>query len=120
MELASELRLDVMLMKYTLPDLQASEATRAVLHRSPATRVLVFAAPSNWEDLETTIQAGASGFLARDTPGDGVVACVRAAAAAASPRPPRAAEQELAALRRIDALRRPDSRLFDRLTRSRR
>lgn len=86
-QLASELRPDVALASIPLSDLKGYEATRAILQRSPTTRVLGFIVPpngddsSNWTEIEGVIRAGASGFLARDTPIDQIVTAVRAAAA---------------------------------------
>lgn len=73
-QLASQLRPDVVLVSLRLSDLKGSEATRAILQRSPTTRVLAFIVPPNRDEssdrdeIERVIRAGASGFLAGDTP----------------------------------------------------
>ena len=78
-QLASELRPDVVLMDLPMPDLEVREAIRAILELSPATRVLALTMLPTEEDVADALQAGASGLLARDTPVDDIVAAVRAA-----------------------------------------
>ncbi|HYB27347.1 MAG TPA: response regulator transcription factor [Solirubrobacteraceae bacterium] len=108
-QLASRLRPDVALVSLRLSDLKGAEATRAILQRSPTTRVLAFIAPTNGhespdsDEIERVIQAGASGFLASDTPIDEIVTAVRAAAADSHWLVPRTVEEVLAAMRRPDA-----------------
>jgi two-component system, NarL family, response regulator LiaR len=119
-QLASELRPVVVLVSIPLSDLKGSEATRAILQRSPTTRVIAFiVAPdgddsSNWDDIERVVRAGASGLLARDTPIDQIVTAVRAAGADSRRLLPEAVEAVLAALRATDALK--QHALADRLS----
>ena len=107
-QLASELRPHVVLVSLRLSDLEGSEATRAILQRSPTTRVLAFVVPPNrdessdWAEIEGVIRAGASGLLARDTPIDEIVTAVRAAAADSLRLVPRTVEEVLAALHTRD------------------
>jgi len=120
-QLASELRPDVVLVSLRLSDLKGPEATRAILQRSPTTRVLAFIVPpdsdesSDWDEIERAIRAGASGFLARDTPIDAIVTAMRAAAADVRRLVPRTVEEVLAALHRADATRQ-QHRGVDRLS----
>jgi DNA-binding NarL/FixJ family response regulator len=110
-QLASQLRPDVVLVSLRLSDLKGSEATREILQRSPTTRVLAFIVPPNrdessdWDEIERVIRAGASGLLARDTPIDEIVTAVRAAAADSRRLVPRTVAGVLAALHRADASR---------------
>jgi len=110
-QLASQLRPDVALVSVRMSDLKGPEATRGILQRSPTTRVLAFIVPPNkdespeWDEIERVIQAGASGFLAMDTPIDEIVTAVRAAAADSRRLVPRTVEEVLAALHRADAAR---------------
>jgi DNA-binding NarL/FixJ family response regulator len=121
-QLASELRPDVVLMSLRLPDLKGSEATREILKRSPTTRVLVFTVfsnrskPSNGDDVKSAAQAGASGFLARNTPIEAIIKAVRAAAEDSRRLVPRAAKEVLAALHRSDAATQPHRALAGRLS----
>lgn len=101
-KLASELRPDVVLMDLRMPDLEGQEATRAIVEQRPVTRVLALTVLSSEDDVARALQAGASGFLAKDTPVDDVVTAVRAAAVGAAWLSPRAAEVALGVLRRAD------------------
>jgi DNA-binding NarL/FixJ family response regulator len=100
--LARELIPDVVLMDIRMPDLSGHEATRAILAERPDARVVVFTVLSEDEDVEEALQAGACGFLAKDTPIDEVVAAIRAAAAGAAWLSPRAAEVVLGRVRRAE------------------
>lgn len=106
-QLASELRPDVVLMDLRMPDLEGHEATRAIVERRPVTRVLALTVLSGDDDVAAALQAGASGFLAKDTPIDDVVTAVRAAAAGTAWLSPRAAEVVLGALRRPNSSHEP-------------
>ncbi len=106
--LADELRPDVVLMDLRMPDVAGPEATRAILERRPSTRVLALTVLSEDEDVAAAMQAGASGFLAKDTPIDEVVAAVRAAAHGVAWLSPRAAEVVLGGLRRSNVEGGPD------------
>jgi two-component system nitrate/nitrite response regulator NarL len=106
--LARELRPDVVLMDLRIPDLSGSEATRAIMANRPSTRVVVMTVHSGDDDVETAVQAGACGFLAKDTPLDQVVAAVRAAAQGAAWLSPRAAEVVLGRLRQGENGRQTD------------
>jgi DNA-binding NarL/FixJ family response regulator len=97
--LAGELQPDVVLMDLRMPDISGHEATRTILDERPDTRVVVFTVLSEDEDVEAAVQAGACGFLAKDTPIDEVVAAIRAAAAGAAWLSARAAEVVLGRVR---------------------
>jgi len=98
--LADELRPDVVLMDVRMPDLDGPEATRQILERRPSTRVVALTVVSNDDDVAEVLAAGACGFLAKDTPVDGVCVAVRAAAQGATWLSPRAAEVVLGRVRR--------------------
>ena len=100
--LASELRPDVVLMDLQMPDLGGDLATREVLERNPAARVVVLTVLSGDEDVVAAMEAGACGFLAKDTPIDDVIVAVRCAAQGAAWLSPRAAEVVLKRLRRTE------------------
>ena len=115
-QLASELRPDVVLMDLPMPDLEVREAIRAILELSPATRVLALTMLLSEEDVADALQAGASGLLARDTPIDDIVAAVRAAAGGSAWLSPRTAELMLEDGRRANPDREPDSPKLDHLS----
>ncbi|MBV8217239.1 MAG: response regulator transcription factor [Solirubrobacterales bacterium] len=106
--LADELQPDIVLMDVRMPDMSGHEATREIMSRRPATRVLVFTVLSDDEAVEAAVQAGACGFLAKDTPMDEVVAAIRAAASGAAWLSPRAAEVVLGHVRRAEGERSTD------------
>lgn len=97
--LAEELNPDVVLMDLRLPDLNGTDATREILASRPSARVLVLTVSAEEEDVTAAVQAGACGFLAKDTPVDDVVAAVRAAAHGAAWLSPLAADAVLGRLR---------------------
>jgi DNA-binding NarL/FixJ family response regulator len=98
--LADELQPDVILMDVRMPDLEGPEATREILERHPSTRIVALTVVSDEADVAAVVEAGACGFLAKDTPIDGVVLAVRAAAQGVAWLSPRAAEIVLSRVRR--------------------
>jgi DNA-binding NarL/FixJ family response regulator len=98
--LANELQPDVVLMDVRMPDLEGPEATREILEQHPSIRVVALTVVSDDADVAAVVEAGASGFLAKDTPIDGVVLAVRAAANGVAWLSPRAAEVVLGRVRR--------------------
>lgn len=98
--LARELRPDVVLMDLRMPDISGHDATRAIVAERPSARVVVLTVSSADEDVEAAVEAGACGFLAKDTPIEEVASAVRAAASGAAWLSSRAAEVVLGSLRR--------------------
>jgi DNA-binding NarL/FixJ family response regulator len=109
--LARELKPDVVLMDLRMSDLSGSEATRAILADRPSTRVVALTVLSDEQDVERAVQAGACGFLAKETPIDEVVSAVRAAALGAAWLSPRAADVVLGRVRRADLEKAPDQEI---------
>lgn len=99
MRLAIELQPDVVLMDLRMPDLEGAEATRQILSEHPDMRVLVLTVASSNADVDAALEAGACGFVAKDTPIDGVAVAVRAAAQGVAWLSPRAAELVLGRVR---------------------
>ncbi|MBV9680998.1 MAG: response regulator transcription factor [Solirubrobacterales bacterium] len=114
--LAGELQPDVVLMDVRMPDLEGPEATRKILERHPATRIVALTVVSDEADVEAVVEAGASGFLTKDTPIDSLVLAVRAAANGVAWLSPRAAEVVLGRVRRDGADGKPDASLVDDLS----
>jgi DNA-binding NarL/FixJ family response regulator len=98
--LALELRPDVVLMDLRMPDLEGTEATRAILDARPETRVMALTVAADDADVETALQAGACAFVVKDSPVDDVVAAVRAAATGSAWLSPAAADAVLGRMRR--------------------
>src|ERR1700690_2078708 len=66
-ELAVELRPDVVVMDIAMPLLNGLEATRQILQARPATRVLILSAHSDDAYVEQVMELGAAGYLVKQT-----------------------------------------------------
>ena len=77
---AGRLEPDVVLMDIRMPELDGIAATREITRRFPA-HVLVLTTYDLDEYVYDALQAGASGFLLKDTPPDQLAAGIRAVAA---------------------------------------
>jgi DNA-binding NarL/FixJ family response regulator len=97
--LADELRPDVVIMDLRMPDVEGADATRTILERNPGMRVLVLTVATDDSDVESALEAGACGFIAKDTPVGSVAVAVRAAAQGVAWLSPRAAELVLGRVR---------------------
>ena len=114
--LATELRPDVVLMDVRMPDLGGPDATRLILEREPDIKVLALTVSSDDADVSAVLQAGAVGFLAKDTPIDSLVVAVNAAASGAAWLSPRAAEVVLGRIRTVAPAPPPDTRSLEQLS----
>jgi DNA-binding NarL/FixJ family response regulator len=72
---------EVVLMDFRLPDGNGAEATQIVKHRWAPTRVVILSALNDDETVLESIQAGADGYLSKDTAAEDIVAGIRAARA---------------------------------------
>jgi DNA-binding NarL/FixJ family response regulator len=97
--LAGELQPDVVLMDVRMPDLSGSEATRQIVDGNPEVRVLALTVSSEDADVASALQAGATGFLTKDTPIDSLIVAIRAAAIGAAWLSPAAADVVLGQIR---------------------
>jgi len=96
-DLASELRPDVVLMDLAMPELDGVEATRHITTQLPDVRVLVLTSFSDRERILDAIDAGAVGYLLKDAPPDELLRGIRAVARGESPLSPKAAQALLTA-----------------------
>ncbi|MFC1421053.1 response regulator transcription factor [Streptacidiphilus cavernicola] len=78
--LAAELRPDVVLMDLRMPVLDGAAATARLTRELPGVRVLVLTTYDTDADIVRAVEAGASGYLLKDTPRLELAAAVRAAA----------------------------------------
>lgn len=78
-ELAASLRPDLVLMDLRMPGMDGAEATAAITAAGTA-RVLVLTTYDTDADILRAVEAGATGYLLKDTPREQLVAAVRAAA----------------------------------------
>ena len=65
-ELAEQLRPDVVLLDLRLPDMLGSEAVRAIRRRAPGAAVLIFTAHPDHAALDAAREAGAAGMVVKD------------------------------------------------------
>jgi DNA-binding NarL/FixJ family response regulator len=77
----SRLEPDVVLMDIRMPELDGIAATAQIAERHPAARVLVLTTYDLDEYVYDALQAGASGFLLKDTPPEQLASGIRAVAA---------------------------------------
>lgn len=73
-----ELRPDVALMDITMPELNGIDATQQITFRSPATKVVILSVHSDTEHVYRAFQAGARGYLLKESAGEEVVKAVQA------------------------------------------
>ncbi|GEL96238.1 response regulator [Cellulomonas composti] len=78
--LAHALHPDVVLMDLRMPRLDGAAATARIVTEVPGTRVLVLTTYETDTDILRAVEAGATGYLLKDTPRAELVAGVRAAA----------------------------------------
>jgi DNA-binding NarL/FixJ family response regulator len=76
----ADLAPDVVLMDLRMPVLDGAAATEAIHAAHPGVRVLVLTTYESDGDILRAVEAGATGYLLKDTPRDQLVAGVRAAA----------------------------------------
>jgi DNA-binding NarL/FixJ family response regulator len=79
-ELARDTHPEVVLMDVRMPGMDGVEATAHVVRERPETRVLVLTTFDLDEAVHRALQAGASGFLLKDTPYDQLIHAIRVVA----------------------------------------
>jgi two-component system NarL family response regulator len=65
-ELARELKPDMILMDFGLPDGTGADATRAILNEHPACKIVFLTMSEEDEDLFTAVRSGAKGYLLKN------------------------------------------------------
>ena len=69
---------DVVVMDLAMPDLNGIEAARLIHARHPAIRIVMLSMHSTAEHVYRALEAGASGYLLKETAADEVITAVRA------------------------------------------
>ena len=75
--MAKHLQPDVVVMDIAMPSLNGLEATRQVTRESPKSRVLILSSYSNDEYVQQLTDAGATGYLVKQTAAQDLVAAIR-------------------------------------------
>jgi len=114
-ELARRLRPDVVLMDLRMPELDGADAVALIRAEMPDVHVLVLTTYDKDEDILHAVEAGATGYLLKDTTREDLFRAIRAAAAGQSLLAPSVAARLMARLnqprqepltpREIDVLR---------------
>ena len=84
-ELASAATPDVVLMDLSMPGLDGIEATRRILERQPGAKVVVLTSFCDEGRILAALDAGAVGYLLKDSEPDELLRGIRAAAQGESP-----------------------------------
>jgi DNA-binding NarL/FixJ family response regulator len=103
---------DVVLMDLEMPELNGTDATRALHEAGSGARVVVLTTFSDRDRILGALDAGALGYLLKDAEPEEIIRGVRAAARGESPLAPRAAHQLI--IERSEGQGRPDSDLSAR------
>jgi DNA-binding NarL/FixJ family response regulator len=74
----SRLRPDIVIMDIAMPDLNGIEATRKITETCPDTQVIILSGLSSSEHILRALQAGARGYLLKESAGTEVVEAIRA------------------------------------------
>jgi DNA-binding NarL/FixJ family response regulator len=73
-----QLRPDVALVDIAMPEMNGIEATEEICHECPTTRVVILSMHATAEHIFQALQAGALGYLLKESAGTEVVAAIRA------------------------------------------
>ncbi len=77
---ALELRPDVILMDFDMPEMDGIEATRKILEARPNTSILMVTMSEDDESVVAAVRAGARGYVLKDAEGEEMLLAIRAAA----------------------------------------
>jgi NarL family two-component system response regulator LiaR len=83
LELVATLAPDLVIMDVMMPEMDGITATRELRRRFPQTRILALTSFAEGELVKRALQAGAIGYLLKDTQGSELIAAIRTAFAGA-------------------------------------
>ncbi|MET8542279.1 response regulator transcription factor [Kitasatospora sp. NPDC004799] len=98
-ELVGRLAPDVALIDLRMPVLDGVSATAETVARHPGTRVLILTTYDTDAEIERAVEAGAIGYLLKDTTRDQLVDAIRSASRGETVLAPRVAERLVARMR---------------------
>ena len=75
---ARRLQPDVVVMDIAMPELDGVEATRRIVAKNPNIKVLILSMHCSAEHIQRALQAGARGYVLKESAGDEVAEAVRA------------------------------------------
>ena len=81
--MVTEYEPDIVLMDVSMPGMDGMEATRRVITARPETRVVMLTSFSGHERIKTALDAGAVGYILKDSKPDEVLKGIRSAARSA-------------------------------------
>ena len=77
LRLAAELNPDVIVMDITMPDMNGLEALALLLEKHPRIRVVMLSMHSSSEHVYRALNAGAAGYLLKESAGEDIVTAIR-------------------------------------------
>lgn len=75
--IAEQMKPDVVVMDFSMPDLNGLEATRQIKQRIPQTKVLILTRHANQEYIKSILRAGASGYLVKKSAAEELVIAIQ-------------------------------------------
>lgn len=101
-QLATQVKPEVILMDVTMPELDGVEACRQIREAIPDARIVMLTMHADQDVLANAIRAGASGYLVKDCSTNEIASAVRMAAAGDTALSPQLAATMLNEVRRMD------------------
>lgn len=77
LELAANTNPDVMILDLRMPDGDGIETTRLLMEKNPESRILILTTYDSEEDIFNALDAGARGYILKDTTSEEIIEAVR-------------------------------------------